>query len=279
MLNAGHRRGATALRCVVRGKAVEVEEFPAFCAVALAGLGDLPDTILTRSVVIRMRRRAPGERVEPFRHRVHASEGEVLRGQLEWWAEQVRDELRDAWPEMPDGLDDRPADVWEPLLAVADAAGGDWPQRARVAAVALVAQTAEGPQSLGVRMLQDIASVFTELRGIDQLATTELIDRLCELDEAPWGDLRGKPLDARGLAQRLKPYEINSRPVRVQKRVVRGYVREDFHDAWSRYLPGPSPQRSATSATAATCTGCGEPMIVVEPGQTTHPTCEPRWAA
>ncbi len=101
MLNAGHRRGATALRCVVRGKAVEVEEFPAFCAVALAGLGDLPDTILTRSVVIRMRRRAPGERVEPFRHRVHASEGEVLRGQLEWWAEQVRDELRDAWPEMP----------------------------------------------------------------------------------------------------------------------------------------------------------------------------------
>ncbi len=84
---------------------------------------------------------------------------------------------------------------------------------------------------------------------------------------------------ARGLAQRLKPYEINSRPVRMKKRVVRGYVREDFHDAWSRYLPAPPPQGSATSATAATCTGCGEPMIVVEPGKTTHPTCRPRRAA
>ncbi len=86
---------------------------------------------------------------------------------------------------------------------------------------ALVAQTAEGPQSLGVRLLQDIASVFTELRGIDQLATTDLLDRLYE---APWGDLRGKPLDARGLARRLKPYEVNSRFVRVQERVVRGFV-------------------------------------------------------
>ncbi len=166
----------------------------------------------------------------------------MLRGQLERWAAQVRDELRDAYPEMPDGLEDRPADVWEPLLAVADAAGGDWPQRARVAAVALVAQTAEGPQSLGVLLLQHIAYVFTELREIDQLATADLIDRLCELDEAPWGDLRGKPLDARGLARRLKPYEINGRSVRVQERVVRGYAREDFHDAWSRYLPGPPPQ-------------------------------------
>ena len=70
MLNAGHRRGAMAGRCVVRGKMVETEELPAYCAVALAGLGDLPDTILTRSVVVRMRRRAPEEHVEPFRRRV-----------------------------------------------------------------------------------------------------------------------------------------------------------------------------------------------------------------
>jgi hypothetical protein len=63
LLNAGHRRGAVAGRCVVRGKTVETEEISAFCAVALAGLGWLPDTILTRAVIIRMRRRAPGEKV------------------------------------------------------------------------------------------------------------------------------------------------------------------------------------------------------------------------
>ncbi len=106
MLNAGHRRGATALRCVVRGKATEVEEFPAYCAVALAGLGDLPDTIMTRSVVIRMRRRAPTEQVEPFRHRLHAPQGHALRDRLASWANRVRPGLEHALPEMPDGIED-----------------------------------------------------------------------------------------------------------------------------------------------------------------------------
>lgn len=111
MLNAGHRRGATALRCVVRGKEVNVEEFPAYCAVALAGLGDLPDTVMTRSVVIRMRRRAPHEHVEPFRHRVHAEQGHGLRDRLEYWADQVRGDVQGAWPDIPDGIEDRNADV------------------------------------------------------------------------------------------------------------------------------------------------------------------------
>ena len=75
MLNAGHRRGAMAGRCVVRGKIVETEELPAYCALALAGLGTLPDTLLTRSVVIRMKRRAPGEKIEPFRRRVQQAAG------------------------------------------------------------------------------------------------------------------------------------------------------------------------------------------------------------
>ena len=75
VLNAGHRRGAMAGRCVVRGKTVETEELPAYCAVAVAGIGNLPDTILTRSVVVRMRRRAPNERVQQFRRRLEAAEG------------------------------------------------------------------------------------------------------------------------------------------------------------------------------------------------------------
>ncbi len=63
LLNAGHRKGAVAGRCVVAGKQVKTEEIPAYCAVALAGLGGLPDTILSRAVVLRMRRRAPDEQV------------------------------------------------------------------------------------------------------------------------------------------------------------------------------------------------------------------------
>src|SRR5262249_39006757 len=93
LLNAGHRGGAVAGRCVVKGKTVETEEISAYCAVALAGLGWLPDTILSRSVIIRMRRRHAGERIEDFRHRVHSREGHQLRDALAVWAAGVVDEL------------------------------------------------------------------------------------------------------------------------------------------------------------------------------------------
>lgn len=79
LINAGHRRGAIIHRCVLKGKTIETVKFPAYCAIALAGLGQLPDTILTRSIVIRMRRRAPHEQVEPYRLRTHEPEGHRLR--------------------------------------------------------------------------------------------------------------------------------------------------------------------------------------------------------
>lgn len=93
----------------------------------MAGLGSLPDTILTRSVIIRMRKKAPNEKCEPYRRRVHEKQGHLLRDRLADWTATLHDQVSDAWPEMPEGVTDRPADVWEPLLAVADAAGGHWP--------------------------------------------------------------------------------------------------------------------------------------------------------
>src|SRR5215217_3363488 len=114
MLNAGHRRGAVAGRCITRGTTVVTEELPAYCAVALAGLDDLPDTIQTRSVIIRMRRRAPGERVEPWRHRVNTPQAAPIAQDLARWSETSTDKL--GWPHMPDGIEDRNADVWEALL-------------------------------------------------------------------------------------------------------------------------------------------------------------------
>jgi hypothetical protein len=111
LLNAGHRRGAVAGRCVVRGKLVETEEIPAYCAVALAGLGGLPDTLLSRSVIVKMRRRAPGERIEPYRRREHAPAGHGLRDRLAAWAATVLDTVTGAWPTIPDGIADRDADM------------------------------------------------------------------------------------------------------------------------------------------------------------------------
>lgn len=238
LLNAGHRRGAVAGRCVVKGKAIETEEIPAYCAVAMAGLGGLPDTLLSRSVVVRMKRRAPDEIIEPFRRREHEPIGHRLRDRLADWAAAVWHEVRDMRPLMPEGVDDRDADIWEPLLAVADAAGGAWPERARVSAVSLVSDSKGNRESLGVRLLADVREVFPS--GAETIASVELLSLLHEIDDAPWADLRGKPLDSRGLSRRLGDFGVSPRQVRVGSRTMKGYRREDFYDAWARYLPRPN---------------------------------------
>ncbi len=136
-------------------------------------------------------------------------------------------------------------------------AGGEWPDRARKAAVALVAESKRSTPSLGVRLLGDLHQVFGDR---DAVGTGEIIEKLCRIDEAPWGDIRGKPIDARGLANRLRPYGIASKNVRLGEHVVKGYQKIDLWDAWQRYL-GPPPTTSATCATSAT----SEPREPPEP--------------
>lgn len=247
LLNAGHRKGAVAGRCVVKGKTVETEEMPAYCAVALAGLGWLPDTILSRSIIVRMRRRKPGERVEPFRRRDHTPGGHALRARLSKWAAEVADEMAKARPQMPEGVEDRDADIWEPLLAIADSVGGEWPKRARVAAVALVAASKRAEHSLGLRLLADLRTIFG---GATEMRTAAVLKALHELPESPWGDLKGKPLSDHGLAFRLREYEIRSTNLVIGDTRPKGYLRADLEEAWAIYLP--SPDNPATSATRAT---------------------------
>ncbi|MDX2733518.1 DUF3631 domain-containing protein [Streptomyces sp. PA03-2a] len=255
-LNAGHRRSGVTYRCIGDGGNQTVVEFPSYTAVSVAGLGYLPDTITTRSVIIRMRRRARNEKAEPFRARLHEAEGHELRDRLAQWADQVRDDIAGRWPEMPDGVTDRPADVWEPLLSVADAAGGDWPERARTACVELVnAARADDKGSLGIRLLTDLRDYV--MAGIDRMPTVAILDRLCALDEAPWADMSGRPLDSRSLAKMLGEYmttdntPVRARNIKSAGTVLKGYYAADLHDAWQRYCP-PPPSGAATSATSAT---------------------------
>jgi hypothetical protein len=255
MLNAGHRKGAVAGRCVVKGREVSTEELPAYCAVALAGLDDLPDTLMSRSVVVRMRRRAPQESIEPWRHRLHAPEGEAIRDRLASWTRSLR---VGTWPAMPAGVEDRNADIWEALLAVADAAGGDWPKRARVAAVTLVTDAKAAVPSLGVRLLGDLKSVFGER---DRMFTEDVLAALVGLDEAPWSDLRGKPLDARGLAFRLGKYGVHPRLVRDADQVFRGYTRADLADSWSRYVTAVEANPLSETERLIDNSQCDEPLL------------------
>jgi Protein of unknown function (DUF3631) len=176
-----------------------------------------------------MRRRHPGERVEPFRHRIHAPQGARIREMIETWARSVTFEITE---KLPNEIQDRDADVWESLITIADAVGGDWPKRARVAAVALITEAKERDPSLGVRLLADLKSIF----GVAQEMTTEAILRALHALNT-WNDLKGKPLNDRGLAQRLRQYEI--KPKILTDGSHRGYKREDLNDAWDRYLAAP----------------------------------------
>lgn len=230
LLNAGFQRNRPARRCV--GPQQEVREFPTFAMAALAGIGELPGTILDRSVVVRMRRRAPGEAVSPYRFSRDRAPLRALGDRLGAWVRTVKPELRHAEPVLP--VEDRAADLWEPLVILADAAGGTWPERARVAAVALTAEGAESSSeaSLGVRLLADCREVFAT--GIEEIGSEELCNKLRALPEAPWESFT---FTQRNLAKRLRPYGIAPRQVRPGGMAqVRGYRASDFHDAFSRYL-------------------------------------------
>jgi len=249
VLNAGHRRGGVASLCVKKGADFELVDFPVFGPKAIAGIGKLPDTVTDRSIPIRMKRRAPNESVARFRWCEARQEAEFVAEGLRLWAAANIQVLQDARPDIPPQLDDRAADGWEPLLAIADAAGGDWPRRAHRAALALSVGDTRDDDSLGVRLLQDIRTVFQN-RQVDRLPSADIVAALVGMEEAPWGDLRGKPLDARALAWRLRPYGIRPYVMRVGDTTPRGYARADFDDAWGRYSP--TPDLSATRATSAT---------------------------
>jgi hypothetical protein len=245
LLNAGHRRGTTVTRCVGENGKYDLAEFQVFCPKAIAAIGELPGTIADRSIPIRLRRRTKAERVERFRFRdAQAAAAPLLRG-LEAWASEAIPALRAAQPVVPEALNDRAAEGWESLLAVADLAGGDWPERARTAAVALHAYNRD-EDSLGVQLLRAIRAVFRErnLPNNEGLFTHELLTALDAREGEPWHDalridtfrdptMRGS---AARLAKQLRPYGIRPRDGRRGAQVAKGYAVPDFADAFARLL-------------------------------------------
>ncbi|GJF07273.1 DUF3631 domain-containing protein [Pseudonocardia sp. D17] len=257
LLNSGYKRSATVQRCVGDASRMKVERFPVFAPVALAGIaGAMPATITTRAITIHMRRRAPHEVAEPFRERKVEVESAPLREQLAEWLDRVGgDELAGAEPAMPDGVTDRAAEVWEPLVAIADVAGGHWPATARAAAQHFVGQAVATGVSVGTRLLADLRALFTG-HEVDRMATVDVIGRLLADEESGWSDLDPRPLDARRLAKELARYGVRPGSIRVGGQVTKGYQAEGaLSDAWARYLPPATedpPSGAVTSVTAVT---------------------------
>jgi hypothetical protein len=234
LLNAGHQRNRPAIRWDAGTRSLET--IPTFAMAALAGIGAMPDTIEDRAVVIRMRRRAPGEKVAPFRYRRDRPALTRLAAQLAAWLGGHLAELERAEPRMP--LEDRAADTWEPLIAVADLAGGTWPELARHAAVVLTRDLDQAASvSDRIRLLADCRTAFGDA---DALPSTTIVARLRTDPEAPWCE-PAPGITPKRLAALLADYDIRSTPIRFGELIgqVRGYYRADFTDPWARYCPAP----------------------------------------
>jgi len=242
ILNSGHSRtSAYVIRCC--GDNAEPRRFSTWSCKAIALIGKLENrfsTLADRSISIELRRKLPSERLMKLRH-ANAGHFDELARRCARFALDNGAAIGKARPDIPDCLNDRAQDNWEPLLAIADASGGHWPRLARTVAVALSggadASGGDSGGSLGVQLLADLRRYFTG-KHATSYPTTALLQFLNEIDDAPWPTLaKGKPMTARHLSRLLHPYGIFPHPIRLGATVAKGYEVADFADAFSRYLP------------------------------------------
>lgn len=239
ILNTGFRRSGRSTKMIGQGANLAYKDFSTFGPKAFAGIGDLPDTLADRAIPIRLERRTKAERVERFRERDSRIITTPLYARLKLWGPTAVTALRAARPHLPDALHDRAQDVWESLLAIADLAGGGWPDRARAAAVALMGDVVEDDVALD--LIHDMHEVFGE-GNTTFVPTTQMLERLAALEDRPWRTWsKGRPITGHGLARLLKRFRApDGRPIRPRQnaeRTQRGYHADDFSDAWLRYPP------------------------------------------
>jgi putative DNA primase/helicase len=230
VLNSGHRRTGEVIRTV--GEDHEPRRFSTWAPVAIAAIGKLPGTLDDRSIKVELRRRMKGEEVERWRADRPGQFTPLVRRMVRW-AQDHHGGLAAADPAVPALLHDRAADNWRPLLAIADAAGGEWPDRARRTAAALSAVgAAEGRREM---LLADLKAIFDGAGGRDWLPTKTIIEELVAMEERPWSEhSRGKPINPSALRSLLEVFKVFS----SSNGKARGYRRDAFADVWTRYLPG-----------------------------------------
>jgi hypothetical protein len=250
ILNGGFQRGGNYCKCV--GKGHELRFFQVFGPKALAGIGKIPDTVSSRSIVIEMRRKTAAERTERCRSREMREAAKPLVEPLKQWADSgVIPILQASRPSLPDELTDRQQDISEPLLAIADLAAGEWPLIMRRSLAALFHSAASEDTSVGVALLRDIRAIFESRSGrdADRIYSIDLACALCDTEGSLWAEWdRGKGLTVNALAKRLKSFHVSPQTIRMGADTGKGYMRHAFADPWVRYLP-PIPTEAVTAVT------------------------------
>jgi hypothetical protein len=194
----------------------------------------LADTLEDRAVIVTLQRKARTAMVERLRKR-DCDDFATLRRQGARWAADNFDRLTDPDPRIPDALNDRAADNWRPLLAIADLVAGDWPRRAREAAC-LLSGEGHDSTSINVELLADIRAAFGEE---DVIRSADLVAALVADPERPWAEWRrGRPLTPKQLGGLLRPFGIISEEVHPAGLAHgKGYRRNRFEETWAAYCP------------------------------------------
>src|SRR5215471_10150737 len=194
----------------------------------------MPDTMLSRTIFIEMKRRLRSEKVDHFRHLDDAGFAR-MRSQLARWAQDTGKALGLAQPAQPEGFMNRTASNWQLMFAIADSLGEEAGARARAIAQHIAGVT--DMASAGVALLQDIKTMF-EASTLDHLTSKAIVNNLTADPEKRWAEWsRGRPITEKGVATLLHEYHIVSRNVGSRDAQSKGYRKADFEDAWRRYLP------------------------------------------
>jgi putative DNA primase/helicase len=270
------RDGAKVGKCVpLPGGGYDEREFSTWAPTWIAGIKKIPETVEDRSVVLRLKRKLPSEKVARFRAK-DGGELDILRRKIARFVVDNEQRLRDIEPDMPEALSaagDRAPDAWEPLAAIADVAGAAWPKRAPNAALALTgvdaapldgdvdaallsdinhilnACDAFGPAAEQLKNNKQIAVESLEAfrrgedggkhrsRRIVGLGGEQLTNALATFVESKWPAWdNGKPMRPHQLARLLGAYGLRSQPLRDGEMVFRGYPRDGLEDAIERYI-------------------------------------------
>jgi hypothetical protein len=262
VLNGGHRAGDVVVRGSQDG---EPKEFSTWCPKAMAGQenGALPDDVRSRCIVISLERKPRDTDVERLRAPLVAEPARELRERLHDWGIVAVDRLAEYRADDTPQITDRELDIWEPMLAIADDAGGDWPARARQAMLALAGADA-GDRNDGLVLLGRLREVFD---ATESLSSREVVQALNGDEELPFSDYRqGKGISARGVSNLLRPFGIGPHVYRQGEDRARGYRRAQFEAVWERYL---SPRTGSLPAdlSVPSVTSLG-----LEPSDVTHGT-------
>jgi hypothetical protein len=238
ILNTGFERDGVYSMCAPNGNDWESRDFSTFSPKAIAGIGKLPPTLQDRAIPIRLKRALRHEQRQRLRKRKVKPEADQLRKRVSEWADQNLANLREVEPQLPDELNDRQQDVCEPLLTIAECAGGDWPRRAERALIALWGNGAEQQEgSQGIVLLADIRVALSG-SGVERISTYDLLKELTKIETSPWSECdRGKALSAYGLSRLLLPFGIRPKDLRFGSATRKGYLKADFEESWARYLP------------------------------------------